>query len=174
MAVTAKGNTFTPCPFGLHHAVCVDVFDLGVLEVTYNGATKRQHKMDIYWESDEKNPDNGKPFLVRKRYTLSLDEKSTLRKDLESWRGKAFTPDEIRNGFDVERLLGANCQLNVTHVERAGQTYANVTAIVPPPKNAERLAPSHGFIRKKDRPVDAPAQPENGNAPADDDPDIPF
>ena len=42
MAVTAKGSTFVPCPAGLHHAVCVDVHDLGVMQVTFAGATKQQ------------------------------------------------------------------------------------------------------------------------------------
>ena len=41
---------------------------------------------------------DGKPFLVRRRYTASLHEKSALRKDLESWRGRAFTNVEL-DGF---------------------------------------------------------------------------
>ena len=34
MAIIAKEpeRSFTPCPEGLHHAVCVDVVDLGVLQ----------------------------------------------------------------------------------------------------------------------------------------------
>ena len=37
-------------------------------------------------------------------YTLSLGERSNLRKMLESWRSRAFTPEELQ-GFDLEKVF---------------------------------------------------------------------
>jgi hypothetical protein len=34
------------------------------------------------------------PYVVSKTYTLSMHEKATLRRDLESWRGQGFTEKE--------------------------------------------------------------------------------
>src|SRR5688572_414981 len=108
IVATAKseGTNFQPAPAGVHQAVCVDVVDLGILDVTWQGQTKKQHKVNVAWQINE-DRDDGKPFLVFKRYTLSLSEKANLRKDLESWRGRKFTRDE-EMGFDVEKLIGAN------------------------------------------------------------------
>ncbi len=163
------GATFTPAPEGLHQGVCCDVVDLGIIEVTYAGkAPKRQHKIRVVWQLDAL-ADNGKRATVGKQYTLSLHEKAGLRKDLESWRGKSFTPAELAPpGFDIERLIGANAQINIAHVERNGQTYGNVTGIVPLGKTTAKMIVEE-YVRAKDRepePVDA--------GPNDDEDPIPF
>ena len=100
-----SGTNFTPAPAGTHAAVCVDVVDLGILEVSFGGKTKQQHKINLVWQIDEER-DDGKPFTVRKRYTCSLHEKAALRKDLEAWRGRPFTDQEL-DGFDLETLISA-------------------------------------------------------------------
>lgn len=152
MAIMAKANSdgkvFDPAPAGVHQGVCVDVIDLGILDVTWQGKTKKQHKINVAWQIAE-NRDDGKPFLVFKRYTLSLSEKATLRKDLESWRGKAFTRDE-ELGFDVESVIGANCLLNIQHNVQGDKTYANVVSIMPLVKGMPKLTVAD-YIRKKDR-----------------------
>ena len=83
IATAGDSKTYTPAPAGSHQAVCVDVIDKGILEVTYAGKTKKQHKVSLAWQIEELR-DDGKRFLVYKRYTLSLNEKATLRHDLES------------------------------------------------------------------------------------------
>lgn len=148
MATAGSGTVFKPAPAGLHQAVCCDVVDMGVLEVTYAGKTKRQHKVRVVWQIDE-DMDDGKPFIVQKRYTLSLHEKSNLRKELESWRGRLFTDDELA-GFDLEKLLSANAQLNIQHVQKGGETYANVVSIVPLGKGMQKLE-VRDYVRVKDR-----------------------
>lgn len=63
---------------------------------------------------------------------MTLNEKSALRKDLEIWRGKKFTPDELSSGFDVEQMIGRGCQVQITHrPSDGGKIFANVTAIIP-------------------------------------------
>jgi hypothetical protein len=165
---TAKGENgrdFQPAPAGLHQAVCVDVIDLGVLDVTWQGQTKRQHKVNIAWQIAE-DRDDGKPFLVFKRYTLSLHEKSGLRKDLESWRGKPFSREE-EMGFDLENLIGKNCMLNVTHKTTGERTYANVVAVAPLHKKLPPMQ-ARDYVRKVDRVPD-----ENGAHPQHDDQEPP-
>lgn len=147
MAIIAKKpeNSFTPCPEGLHQAVCVDVVDLGIVK----GQFGEKHKVEIRWQADSEN-ENGRRFELRKWYTLSLHEKSNLRKDLECWRGRKFTEGELA-GFDLENLLGANCQLQVIHnLSDEGKTYDNVQAIVPHNSKLPKISPQE-YVRQQDR-----------------------
>ena len=169
MAIIARKpeSTFTPCPEGLHHAVCVDVIDLGVLQTTWGD----KHKVRIVWQIEEQD-ETGRRYQPRKQYTISLHEKASLRKDLEAWRGRKFTEAELA-GFDLEKLVGVNCQLQVIHdITEDAKIYANVQAVVPAPKNTAKLT-SQNYTREKDR----PSEHHNGNADAGKpkvDDDIPF
>jgi hypothetical protein len=173
MPLIVKGTDgeFTPAPPGLHQAVCVDVVDLGMVDGKYG--PKRQAK--IVWQLKTRNEKNER-FQVRATYTQSLHEKARLRHDLESWRGRPFTREEIR-GFDLETVIGANCQIQVAHrVSAKGRTYANAQAIVPLAKGMEKLQPEN-YEREpwpdpediiEGSPVDEPAPLEA------DDPSCPF
>jgi hypothetical protein len=172
MSIYAKaGANFTPAPSGTHVAVCCDVVDLGMLETEWQGVKKRQHKIKIVWQIDELR-DDGKRFTVARRYTNSLHEKATLRRDLESWRGKPFSETELQ-GFDLENLLAVGALLNVIHESRQGTTYANVASIMRVPKMM--TAPTvQDYVRVCDRKdTEAqPVQPEYTEGITDD--DIPF
>lgn len=145
MAILASdsggGSDFKPVPQGTHLAICNMVIDLGKQRVGFNGEEKVQHKVFIRWElpnermewtDREGNKRNG-PMSIGRSYTLSLHEKAALRGDLEAWRGRAFTKDELV-GFDVSKLLGVPCMVVVTHKDANGKTYANVTGIGGVPK----------------------------------------
>jgi len=80
-----------------------------------------------------------KRFVVTKTYTASLNEKANLRKDLESWRGRPFTVEELQ-GFDLEKVVKAPCMLNlVAQTTKAGKTWTGIAAIMPLAKGAEKL-----------------------------------
>lgn len=161
MSIIAKGSgSFVPAPDGLHGAVCVDVVDLGM--VTGQFGTK--HKIRIVWEIDERMND-GKPFIVGKQYTLSLHEKAQLHKDLKAWRGKPFTQEEL-DGFDVERVIGAPCQILIQHEDKDGVVYANVQAITRADKRTA-LQPSGQYTRVKDRDAQARATSQPTEAEID-------
>jgi hypothetical protein len=170
MPIIAKntGSTFEPCPAGMQQAVCVDVVDLGLQKSNFqneDGTDKWQHKIEIVWQSSEHMKD-GRPYLVKKRYTLSLNEKANLRHDLESWRGKPFTDDEV-NGFDVERLIGVNANLNIVHKAGSkGGMFANVSAIAPLMRQQTRMTATPDYVRVCDRPA---ANESNGASDGDDD-----
>jgi len=155
MSILAKaGDSFEKFPLpeaGTVQAVCCGVWDLGMQESTYNGETKIRHKVVIAWELNQliDSPESefhGKPYMTSKTYTLSLFENAALKKDLESWRGKAFTTDELKAGVELERLYGVNCLLGISHDEKAGKTYANVSSILPLMKGIEIMVP----VRKSD------------------------
>lgn len=99
----------------------------------FMGESKSLRKIRITWElPDEtaifREEDGPQPFVISKDYTLSLYEKANLRRDLESWRGKQFTADELA-GFDIFTLLGAACLISIIHMTKGDKTYANVSGI---------------------------------------------
>lgn len=166
MPIIAKKpeSSFTPCPEGLHQAVCVDVIDLGIQK----GQFGEKHKVEIRWQVDLIN-DRDRRFELRKWYTLSLHEKAALRKELETWRGRKFTEEEL-GGFDLERLIGINCQLQVLHnLSDEGKTYDNVQAIVPHNPKLPKIAPQD-YTRQKDRAASAGGVPTH----TPDEDEIPF
>ena len=157
-------SNFTLCPEGLHHAVCCDIVDLGIVK----GPFGDKPKVRLVWQIEEEL-DHGQRYTARKQYNLTLHEKATLRKDLEAWRGRKFSEQELQ-GFDLEKLLNANCQIQIVHdLSDDGTIYANVQAIVPPPKNVAVLRPLN-YTRHKDR----PSERHNGGTSTEFDEQVPF
>jgi hypothetical protein len=131
-----QGGDFEKAPTGLQQAVCVFVHDLGYQVGQWAGEEKIQRKVIITWELAEKQT-NGERFTLSKFYTLSLHEKANLRKDLESWRGKPFSEDELK-GVDLQELIGANCFLNVTPTDKDKR---KISAIAPIPRGTVQIKP---------------------------------
>jgi hypothetical protein len=138
--VEDTGGSFESTPVGSHLARCYRIVDVGTQKSEYMGQTKYLHKIMLGWEIHGTHDDgtpikmkDGRPFAMFKNYTLSWSEKATLRIDLQSWRGKPFTAEEMRR-FDLKTVLGAWCMLNV--IERQGndgKMYVNVANITPVP-----------------------------------------
>ena len=135
------GSNFILIPAGNHIARCYEMIQIGtVIEQQGIYAGKEQHKVRLTWETPDEQHDFGKgsqPFSISKEFTLSMHEKATLRKMLESWRGKAFSEDEAK-AFDVTKLLSKPCMLNVIHKKsNSGKEYADISSISTLPKNFE-------------------------------------
>lgn len=135
----SEGQDFEPVPAGLEFGRCISVIDLGT-QIPVNPQYKPSRQVLIEWElpgvTYEKD---GKsiPRKILKFYNMKLGKSkkpSKLRTDLESWRGKPFTEEE-RDGFDIDKLLGVACALNVVHNKVDDKIYANIASISPPPKN---------------------------------------
>jgi hypothetical protein len=148
------GGDFSPAPAGNHVAICNTVVDLGKQRVQsqmYGDSIK--HQIYLRWElpheeltwTDKEGREQTGPRVIGKTYTLSLHENANLRADLESWRGRGFT-DEERAGFDVAKLLGAPCMLNVIHEAKGPKTYANVKSVAPLPKGTEKPTSKIGLL----------------------------
>lgn len=141
--VKKSSGDFVPCPPGTWPAVCVDVVDLGPVHNEWKG--EMVHKIRLVWQINERMPD-GRPYIVQRMYTASLHEKSSLRKDLASWRGMDFRPEELA-GFDLENVLGVGCLLSVVQqIGNDGQTYSNVSAVMRLPGGYEAPQPD-GYVR---------------------------
>lgn len=145
MAKDSGGGSFETTPAGNHIGVCYMVCDLGEQEVTFQGEAKMQRKVRVSWEIPGELMADGRPFSASKKYTLSLSEKANLRKDLESWRGRAFTDEELE-GFDLFNVVGKACMINVIHETTNGKTYANVASVASLPKGVPAPKPSNQVI----------------------------
>lgn len=122
-------GSFEIVPEGTYIGRCFKIIDLGTQTSEWQGEKKQQKKVLVCWEllDDEVRMDDGRPFSVAKKYTASLHEKAQLRKDLEAWRGKKFTDEELE-GFDLKNVMGVYCMIQVVH-STDGQ-YANINAIM--------------------------------------------
>lgn len=125
-------------PQGTHLATCYSMIQLGTVEQEYMGETKMLHKVMLTFEIPEETITIKKddkevelPMSISKEYTFSMGDKATLRKDLESWRGKAFTEEEAKN-FEIDVLLSKPCLLNIVHkTSRSGKERAEIAGISP-------------------------------------------
>lgn len=132
-----SGGNFTPAPEGTHLARCFAVIALGTQKSEmYADACK----VMLCWElPGERITFDGKeaPMTISKEYTLSIGKKANLRRDLESWRGRAFTKEELE-GFEVSSVLQTPCLLSITHKTSAkGNTYAAIQTVSKPPKGMD-------------------------------------
>src|SRR5688572_9522594 len=116
-----EGGDFTPPPAGAFPAICHRFIDLGTQTSNFNGETKHQRKVMLSWEvaDEQERMEDGRPYTISQRFTWSMHEKATLRKTLESWRGKAFEDSDFGpGGFDTRKLIGQPCMLSIIHVDK--------------------------------------------------------
>jgi hypothetical protein len=138
----APGGSFEPrkpIEAGAYAAVCDMVVDLGV-QPSPGGqfAPKRTVVLrfqipEIRVEITKDGETKSLPAVISRTVGLSLNEKSTLYALLTSWRGRAFTPEELKK-FDLGKIAGKPAFINVTHSVKGDRTYANLTSIMPLPK----------------------------------------
>lgn len=195
---TGTGQDFDPVPQGTHAAVCYMVADIGQQMTSYGP----KHKVVIGFElpenqityKDKDGKDVTKPMIINNFYTASLSSKAILTGDLEGWRGRAFTAEELQ-GFNLFNVLGKPCLITVVHNVVGDKTYANIKSIgqlmkgmeVAPATRTLKYAPDETgqyddlpeWIQKKisNQAVDSqPAQSENPSPQGskDFDDDIPF
>lgn len=108
------GGDYQLIPEATYIATCVLMADIGThVEIFQGQDPKTVEKLYIGWELNACD-DQGKPYTIGTTYNCSLNQKSSLRKMLEAWRGRAFTDEELRN-FDIRNVLGKSCGLGVIH-----------------------------------------------------------
>jgi hypothetical protein len=149
-----SGTDFSPIPAGMQQAVCYAIYDIGTQP--QQGNFPSRPKVLFCWEVPSERIDieqDGKtvnlPRAISQKYTLSLNEKGNLRPMLESWRGRKFTAEEL-DGFDVGKVIGANCLLNIVHAngkgDKATRVYANVASVNPLAKGMAKLQPENPTV----------------------------
>lgn len=132
-----KGTNIPTLQAGVYIATCSQLIDLGVQFNEKFG--KKQQKVQIVWQIAGETVEIGDdvyPRTLSKEYSLSLNEKSNLTKDLEAWRGQKFSEEELQ-GFDLINILGKSCQMSVIEVEKNGKKYNEISAIMSLSKGME-------------------------------------
>ena len=136
MSITVSEKTGKQVPPGTHLAVCYRIVDLGTQPDTGFG---QKEKLVLFFElPHERDTFDGRemPMGISKFYTKSLGKRASLRKDLESWRGRPFTAVELEK-FDLAAILGKGCQLQV--IDDKGRS--KVSAVVGLPKGTTTPPP---------------------------------
>lgn len=131
----SEGNTSIPkLENGVYTAISSMMIDIGAQKSVLDNNIRRKFIMvwNVVGEFIEVNKEK-LPRVMSKEYTLSLNEKSNLRKDLQAWRGQAFTEEELQ-GFDILNVMNKPCQLQIINEEKNGKTYNNISAIMAIPK----------------------------------------
>lgn len=141
---TGGGRDFEPLSADQHVAICDMIVDLGMQPPGPNSRYGPKHQLyfrfqvpDETIEFEQDGETVVKPKVIGRVFTASLSEKGHLRPFLESWRGRAFTAEELR-GFDPVNVAGAPALINVIHEPGNKQgkpvTYANIATIMKVPK----------------------------------------
>ena len=137
---------------GVYTAYSSMLIDLGVQRSErFNKDTR---KFRIVWTiMNEEVEINGERFprTISKEYSFSIGDKSTLRKDLQAWRGQPFTEEELM-GFNLESILNKACQLQIIVEEKDGRTFNNIAGIMALPKGTAIQVPNKGKVFDTENP----------------------
>ncbi len=112
-----KNKSSDAIPAGSYEAVLVAIVDLGTHKENYQGNVSERRKIYFCWELTRYGN-----RLIANVYTLSFHKKAKLRALIEGWRNKEFEDGE---SFDMAKLLGKSCMVNVVHVNG----YAEVAGV---------------------------------------------
>ena len=134
---------------GTYPAVCTGIIDIGEHDNPMYATSAR--KVIIMWEMPGETMEiDGKEEsrVMSETYTASLGDKANLRKMLDGWRGRPFSPEELK-GVDMRNILRVPCLLGTVVKEKAnGQgQFAKISTVsklprgfqVPQPRNVPIL-----------------------------------
>jgi hypothetical protein len=127
-------------PEGSYPARCYQIIDLGTTEQGGNFPGKKR-KVQFLFELPTElavfdEAKGSQPYYVRSIYTLSMNEKALLRRDLSAWLGKKLSDAEAAK-LDIFKMLGKTCMVNIAHVTKGENTYANIISFAPLMKGYE-------------------------------------
>lgn len=140
IASEGSQSSIPPCPAGAYAARCFMMIDMGTQPESYMGQSKESRKVRIGFEIPEqthifKDDVGPEPYTVSAKYTNFLGDRANLRHMLEAWRGKPFTPEELKS-FDLKKIVGAPALINVIHKprKRDNKIFAEINNITQLPK----------------------------------------
>ena len=139
-----EGGEFKSVDAGTYPARCIKVIDLGTQHGEYLGIAQVKKQVLISFELPTELIESGEwagsPYSLSKFYTASLSEKATLRHDLEAWRGRPFTEEELK-GFDLKNVLGKPCMVSVIKTDTGKSKINSVMAVMKGMTVAEAFNP---------------------------------
>lgn len=159
MKITGNDKEFVPHPPYNGQAVCVDITEPKEMDGFSGGKVL---KFRIVFETKCLG-DDGKPQCVWSApFTMTLGDKSNLRKFVRQMLGRDLTPEELKEGFDMDSLLGRNVNIVIVHNTEGDKTYANIAAATP--WSGPEMKAS-GNYKRKVKSDGKPNPPPQGQAP---------
>ena len=140
---------FEIAPAGNHVAFCIGCVDLGIQPGRGQYPAPRHEvylKFELCNERITYTRDGQQVeglITIGRTFTASMNEKANLRKFIEGLCGKNFPTDAAAEAFDLKHLVGRQFLLNVTHFDRGGKIYANVSSAAPLPKGMPATEKQH-------------------------------
>ena len=114
-------------PAGTHVARCYQMIHIGTIEWEYQGEKKFTNKIRLSFELPNELRDYG-AMSISQEYTMSLHEKSNLRRDLQAWMGRELYPGELKE-FDITEMIGHPVLLSIIHkTSNAGHEFAAISS----------------------------------------------
>jgi hypothetical protein len=123
---------------GYHVARCVQVIDIGTHWQNKFESSEQElkHQVSINFEVPEFTYEyEGKTTckMIPQRYSATLSKKGTLRKHLNSWRGKTYTDEDLKN-FTLKSIVGLPAYVMI---EKTASGFPKIVNITPLPKGIE-------------------------------------
>jgi hypothetical protein len=147
MIITKQGKDFQPHPDYQGPAVIVDVTEPKKVQTKFG----EQDQFRVVFETAELNEEGKHWCAWSNGFAPSLNEKANFRKFLKALFGRDLTKEELE-GFDTESLIGMNCFVVISQVEKDDKVYANIASCTPLKNLADAVKPSGEYKRTKDRP----------------------
>ena len=144
LTITDKGGNedFSKLEKGMYEGALYSIVDIGSKDYQFgNEDPKKQHKVVLSFEVTKAiDPEDNKV------YTMSLHEKAALRLDIESWRGKSLSDEELA-GFDLLGLLGHTVKIEIDLTQKTtinGKAYdggnPKIAALREPAGGTQKIA----------------------------------
>lgn len=108
---------YPPLEAGTYPARCVGVIDLGEQWTDYQGHKQIVPQISLVFQIPSETIEIKGEKMQRRMAltrTFSNHPSSKLRQNLEMWRGRKFTEEELVS-FELSSIIGAPCVLTVTH-----------------------------------------------------------
>jgi hypothetical protein len=128
LKVKVKPDDRQPIPPGNYFGVIISVYDIG----TQEGQFGANHKIVAVTELHKKHgpavDGKGHGFTIPAFYTLSLNAKANLHRDVEAITGRVFGDDDE---FDIEDLIGLAYRLTIVeHTKPDGSKVGKIGSIM--------------------------------------------
>lgn len=140
-------------PGGRHRAICVQFLHLGVI---VRGQYGEKDTIQLIFQLESSDA-RGRRFQLRRKYTNSTHEKSAIVIEVNRWLGKKMTKAEWK-AFDVESLVGRNCELTCVQVPMDDGEEKTFIDII----NAPRAGEENDVVAQDYKPCAIPTLNEGG------------
>jgi hypothetical protein len=124
--VDGSGKEFEAITEMIQPAVIADIVDKGMVDNTFKPGTK-VHKCYFVWLLSETDTED-RPKRAFQSFTVSLNEKSSLRKFLATLGHKEF---EKGKPFDLDSLIGTKRMLVLSEEDGEKGKFIKITATMP-------------------------------------------